>query len=335
MIASMPAHDDADQAAIIIMLLNDQDAASILSRLQPEELERLGNRMCALGDVDVTSMSSAIHGFIRHAENPDLPSTERHAHLTRVMTRAVGEVKAQNMMQRIAPQAQSRTIEIARWLAPQTLAPLLVDEHPQAIAVLLLMLDPEPAAQMLANLPADKQAGVVERIARLGPVSGHAVAMLSELLERRLAERFGQAALTMGGIREAAEIINKAARSVEQVVMPAISRKDRLLADAIEAEMFKFEQILALDAQAMGRLLREVENEVLVDALKGIGEDEHGAFFAAMSTRAADGVRDEMELRGRIKKADVEAAQQRMIQHARTLAEQGEIVFGSGDGDYV
>lgn len=335
---AIPATSDATgahDAAIILMLLNDADAAAILSRLEPEELELLGGRICALGEVNHAGMTAAIAGFIGCAEGPDLPASDRSGHLSRLMTQAVGEVKAQGMMQRIAPQSPSRTIEIARWLSPEVLAPMLTDEHPQAIAVLLLMLEAEPAAALLAALPRQHQTAVVERIARLGPVSGHAVTMLDELLGRRLAERFGHSTLKLGGVRDAAEMMNKAAGRLEAVIMPEIAAKDRPLADAIEAEMFRFEQIADLEPVAMGRLLREVENAMLVDALKGIEEEQRTAFFAAMSARAADGVKDEMEVRGRIRRTEMEQAQQGMIETARRLAASGEIAFGASDDEYV
>lgn len=159
--------------------------------------------------------------------------------------------------------------------------------------------------------------------------------MLDELLSRRLAERYGYSTLKLGGVREAAEMMNKAAGRLDAVIMPEIAAKDRPLADAIEAEMFRFEQIEDLEPVAMGRLLREVENAVLVDALKGIAEERREAFFAAMSARAADGVKDEIEVRGRIRRMDMEQAQQSMIETARRLAASGEIAFGASDDEYV
>ena len=177
---------------------------------------------------------------------------------------------------------------------------------------------------------------VVHRIATLGPVSGEAIAMLEELLHQRIAAQHGQALLDMGGAREAADIINNAGKAAEKRIMPEINRIDKALAREIENEMFKFEHLLALDPQAMGSLLREVDSETLVDALKGIAEPDREFFFAAMSARAADGVRDEIEGRGRLKLAEVEAAQKEIIDVARRLAAEGIIVFGSGgEDDYV
>jgi flagellar motor switch protein FliG len=252
-----------------------------------------------------------------------------------MMTRAIGEVKTESLMQRIAPEARTNSLELARWLTPQVLVPLVRDEHPQAIAVLLVQLDPEVAAGVLHGLPEASQSQVVHRVATLGPVSPDAIAMLEDMLARRITESHGRAALTMGGPREAADIINAAARTVERRVMPEIAKQDRALARAIENEMFKFEHLFVLDDKSMGTLLREVDSDTLIAALKGTAEDSRDVFFRAMSSRAADGVRDEIAARGRMKMAEVIEAQKAIITAARRLAAEGVIVFGAGDDDYV
>jgi flagellar motor switch protein FliG len=233
-------------------------------------------------------------------------------------------------------QAKASPLELARWLTPQALVPLVKGEHPQALAVLLVQLDPEVAAEVLHSLPQEIQPEVVHRIATLGPVAPEAIQMLEELLTRRIGECHGQGALTIGGAKEAADIINNAGKAMEKRVMPEIAKIDKALAKEIEGEMFKFEHLFALNPQAMGSLLREVDNDSLIDALKGIAEHEREVFFKAMSSRAADGVRDEIAARGRTKLADVVAAQKAIVAVARRLAADGVIVFGAGgDDEYV
>lgn len=328
---------DAERASVILMLLDDAQATQILARLEPEELTRVGRSMCDLGEVGPDRIASAIAGFITQAEKEDLPSHARMDRFRNVMTQAVGEVKAGSLLDRIAPEAQNTSIELARWLAPDVLAPMIEKEHPQAIAVLLLLLEPESAAQIMAMLPDETQPTVVERIARLGPVSPHAVTMLNEMLTSSLSRQFGKRALTMGGPREAAGLINKAHSSVEKLVMPAIGGRDADLAAAIEAEMFKFDLVLGLEPLPMGRLLRDIDSAVLIDALIGLPEEEREPIFAAMSERAAEGVRDEIEGAGRTKMSAVQAGQQTMIDELRKLAADGEIALpgARGDDDYV
>ena len=331
----------ADSAAVMMMLLDDEQTAEILGALDPQELRILGEKMVALGEIGPDVIAQAIAGFVAKTERMGLvapagPSGGRVAQVHAMMSRAVGEVKADSLMRRITPAAtQTSPLELARWLTPDALAPLLKGEHPQAIAVLLIQLDPEVAAAVLHALPPQVQPEVVHRIATLGPVSPQAIEMLEELLSRRITETHGQRPLQMGGAREAAEIINSVGKVVEKHVMGALTRRDKLLARRIEEEMFKFEHLFVLDPQSMGALLRDVANETLIDALKGISEEEREVFFRAMSSRAADGVRDEIAARGRVKLADVVNAQKEVVAVARKLAADGTIAFGAGDDDYV
>jgi len=326
----------ADRAAVMIMLLGEEEAAKLLAGLSPEELQSLGSKMCALGEIGPGAIAEAIASFAECAGEAGIPAHDRIDSVRRIMTGAVGEVKAESLMRRVAPPTEtprSPALELARWLEPELLVELISDEHPQAIAVLLVQLEPAAAAEVLAGLPEALHTPVVHRIARLGPVSPDALAILEDMLAAKIARRQGKAPLAMGGVREAAEIVNKAARTVEKRVMPGIGKVDKQLAKELENEMFKFEHLFALDTKMMGALLREIESEVLIDALKGIAEEQREVFFAAMSSRAADGVRDEIEARGRIKRSDVEAAQQSVIVVAKRLAAEGAIVIGSGGGD--
>jgi flagellar motor switch protein FliG len=239
------------------------------------------------------------------------------------------------MMQRIEPDARPRSVEMARWLVPPVLVRLIEDENPQVIAALLLLIEPEPAAEVLAMLPFELQSLVVERVAKSGAISATAIATIDTLLTQRISATYGTAALMLGGPRDAANLINLAAGELRHTVIPAIAERDAPLAERIEEELFTFEMLFDLDPMSMGRLLRDVDNEKLIDALKGLKEPQRAPFFAAMSSRAADGVRDEIELRGRLAKSDVLAAQKAIVEIAKGLAESGEIVIGSGSGEFV
>lgn len=328
--------DSASKAAVMVMLMQDDQAASILAELAPDELRLLGQRMCELGEIGPDVIAGAIAGFVEKTESLGLVAHDRVGQVRTIMGRAVGEVKADSLMRRIAPEMpKTSPIELARWLVPEALIPLIRGEHPQMIAVLLVQLDAEAAAAVLHALPADQQSEIVHRIATLGPVSPDAIAILEELLTRRIAERHGQGPLTIGGPKEAADIINGAGKAMEARVLPQIAKMDKGLAKKIEEEMFKFEHLFVLDPQSMGALLREIDNDTLIGALKGVPESEREYFFRAMSSRAADGVKDEIAARGRTKLAEVVEAQKLIVAAARKLAADGTIVFGSGDSEYV
>lgn len=336
-----PRLDPADRAAVMVMLLDDAEATRLLAGLTPAELQTLGAKMCSIGEIGPAVIAQSIAAFADSAGSSGISAHGRVDDVRRIMTGALGPMKADSIMRRIDPVEEGPrmpALEIARWLDPEVLIPLIADEHPQAIAVLLVQLEPAVAAAVLAGLPDALQTPVVHRVATLGPVSPDAIAILEETLAARISGTHGQAMLQMGGVREAAEIINGAARSVEKRVMPALVKLDKQLARDLENEMFKFEHLFVLDAQMMGQLLREVDSETLIDALKGLEEPQREIFFAAMSSRAADGLRDEIEARGRLKRSDVDAAQSAIVAVAKKLANDGTIVIGNGGGgddDYV
>ena len=324
-----------DRAAVFLMLLGDDEATGLLARLSPAELEKLGAAMMALGDVEAPHMAEALADFAGEAAREALPRRGRDDRVRTLLDKALGPTRADSMMQRIAPDAPPRSLELAQWLAPGVLVRLILDEHPQVIAALLLLIEPEPAAEVLAMLPLELQSLVVERVAKSGTISATAIATIDTLLTQRISASYGTAALMLGGPREAANLINLAAGELRNTVIPAIAERDAPLAEKIEEQLFTFEMLFVLDPMSMGRLLRDVDNEKLIDALKGLKEPDRTPFFAAMSSRAADGVRDEIELRGRLAKSEVLAAQKAIVELARGLADSGDIVIGSGSGEFV
>lgn len=332
---ALPSLSRVDRAAVFLMLLSDEEATGLLARLAPAELEKLGAAMMALGEIDQPQMAEALADFAGEAARETLPRRGRTDRVRTLLDKALGSARADSMMQRIEPDAPPRSLELAQWLAPGVLARLIPDEHPQVIAALLLLIESEPAAAVLAMLPFELQSLVVERVAKSGPISATAIATIDTLLTQRITATYGTAPLTLGGPREAANLINLAAGELRGNVLPSIAERDPLLAEKIEEELFTFEMLFMLDPMGMGRLLRDVDNAKLVDALKGLKEADRAPFFAAMSSRAADGVRDEIELRGRVAKSEVAAAQKAIVEIARGLADAGEIVIGGGGGEFV
>lgn len=331
-------HGLPELAAVMVTLLDDRQAAAILSKLTAAELETLGERMCALGEIGPEAILRSIASFSERTARLGLPAEPREGRVRALISEAIGDIKADGLMQRIAPDAEGSaltSLEILKWLTPSALVRLVHGEHPQAAALLLVQLDPEVAAQVLHGLPQDAQPDIVHRIATMGPVSPEALVMLEDLVTRKLKDPQAGEAIAMGGAMNAANIINNSGKALEKRVMPDIQKRDKALAKSIEDELFKFEHLFTLDPQSMGALLREVDNEVLIDALKGIGETERDVFFRAMSSRAADGLRDEIASRGRLKLADVVAAQKQIVGVAKRLAADGTLAMGGEDGDYV
>lgn len=323
------------RVAIFLMLLDDEEASALMARMEPDELELIGATMLEVGEIKREMMNEALEDFVTESKSDRMPVPDRKVQVREMMERSLGPTKAESMMLKLDPDPRPRSLEMARWLAPSVLLKLVEDEHPQVIAALLLMLDPQPAAEVLSNLPAHIQSVVVEKVATMGPVSQQAIDMIDKLLSQRIGANFGPAALTIGGAKDAAALINAGAGDLKGTVLPAIAQRNAPLAERIEEELFTFEMLLELDAKTMGRILRDVDNDALIDALKGIEEASRDVFFRCMSSRAADGIKDEIEMRQRLSKQDVEDAQRKIVQLARQLAEQGEISLGGGDDEFI
>lgn len=294
-----------------------------------------------MGEIAPSEVAEAISRFSHSTPDGGISDHGRMDTVRRLLTGAVGELKTDSLLRHVAPEAPAKApppspaLELLRWLDPEIIAGMLADEHPQAIAVLLLQLDTDVAAAALAMLPEDLHTPVLHRVARLGPVSSQAVAILEDTISGKIAQLHGGAPVALGGVKQAAEIINRAHRSVEKRVIPSIGKLDKPLAKALEDEMFKFEHLFALDQKMTGVLLREVESDILIVALRGLETEQQDHFFAAMSQRAADGLRDEIESRGRVKRTDVEAAQRQIVVIAKRLVAAGELIMGDGDEDYA
>jgi flagellar motor switch protein FliG len=329
------AFTGVEKAAVLMMLVGDDEAAAILQNLEPEEVRMLGKAMFAVADVAEPQVAEVLDEFVATAKDKNTIGFDPLPQIGSIMTKALGPDKAENVLSRITPREEACTIELLDWLDAAEIAALIKDEHPQIAAVLLVNLDPAVAAQVIEQLPDAMQPDVLHRIATLGPISPEALDMLRDVLSRRADSAKAPAAMPLGGAKEAAAIMNNARKATEQRVMPKVAKISKETAKAIEEEMFVFDHLLALDDKSMGTLLRGVEADVLVLALKGVDDAARNRFLGCMSSRAADGIRDEMEARGPVKLSEVLEAQKTILGIARQLAKEGTIRLGGGDDDYV
>ncbi len=326
-----------ERAAVLMMVVGDEEAAAILQKLDPDEVRQLGSAMMAVADVSEWEMAQVLDDFTGRAQERSAIQFDPRPKIESVVTKALGAERAGNVLARILPPAQNESISALIWMEPAEIAGMLEDEHPQIGAVLMAHLEPAVAAQVLEMLPEAMQPQVLRRVARLGPVTPEAIATLTDVLDRHARQPRRATGVQMGGTREAAKIMSSARKITEQKVMPKLAKLDREIARAIEEQMFVFDNLLELDDKNMGTLLRNVDSDVLVRSLKGVDEAARTRFLSCMSSRAADTIRDEMEARGPMKMADVLEAQKAMIAIARQLVKDGTITMpgGGGEDDYV
>ena len=322
-----------ERAAVLMMVVGEEEAAAILQKLEPDEVRQLGSAMFAVADVSEQEVEDVLDDFVGRARERTSIGFDPRPQIEAVMTRALGPEKAESVLARITPPEAACELELLDWLDAPEIAAMIEKEHPQIAAVLIANLDPAIGGQVLELLPDAAQPDILHRIAKLGPITPEAVDTLRGLLATRTGSP--QGGVTLGGTREAAKILSGARKATEARVMPKLFKIDKDVAKAIEEALFVFDNLLEMDDKNLGALIRNVDGEILVKSLKGVDEAVRTRFLGCMSARAADGIRDEMEARGPMKMAEVLEAQKAMIAIARGLAKDGTIQMGGGEDDYV
>jgi flagellar motor switch protein FliG len=329
---AVPAHEDEGlhAGAILLLALGEDCAAQVFKHLSPKEVQRLGERMARLTTVADAQFDEVLSRFQGTVDTQRSLVSDTGAYVSNVLKLALGEDKAGLLIDRIVQGRDVSGIESLKWMDPGAIAELIRNEHPQIIATILVHLDRDHASGVLAGFDERLRNDVVLRIATLDGIQPNALKELNEVLSKVLAggERVRKAPL--GGPKTAAEILNFLGASVESSVLGSIRTSDAELASKIEEQMFTFSDLLKLDNKSMQRVLREVQSEQLVVALKGAEPEMRERVFANMSSRAAETLRDDLDSRGPVKLSDVEAQQKEILKAARRLADEGEIMIGGG-----
>ncbi|MBN8829385.1 MAG: flagellar motor switch protein FliG [Sphingomonadales bacterium] len=323
-------------AAVLLMLFDEDEAAQILSRLEPDEVRQLGYAMYDVADVEVDEVNAALDQFVHKAKGRTTIGYGASKHIRGAMHKALGPERADNMLAKITPPTRSNKLSMLKWMEPAEIASIVEQEHPQIMAIVLAHLDAAAAASVLQLLPAEVQDDVVYRVATLGPVSSEALDDLEQLINTRGGHRIGGGQTTKrGGATEAAAIMNNIRKDHEQRIMKALNKRDKVVSQSIEDEMFIFENLLELADKDLGTVMRSIDSAVLVVALKGASDMLRNKILGCMSQRAAQSISDEMEERGPMRLAEVLEAQKQVIAEARRMGEEGTIMLGGKGDDYV
>lgn len=333
--AAPPSVDGASAAAILLMLLEEDIAAAIMGDLAPHEVKLIGAAMFRSADASEAKVEAALDQFVQRSRGVSALAVDAEPRIRNVITLAVGNVRADNILDAIAPQSSAQALEILRWMDVNVIAEVLSSEHPQVAALVLAVLTPDAAATAVESLPADLQADLLHRAARLSSVNADAIADLEALLGRYDDAQKATPRMKLGGKSDIARIFNSMSKPGGERALKAVKKWDKVLGQAIEDEMFIFENLLELDTKSLGTVLRTVDAQVLTLALKGASETLFEKSMASMSGRAADTIRDEMSEMAPVKRADVEEAQKAVVAVARQLAADGGIQLGARGDDYV
>lgn len=324
------------KSAILLMTLGEEAAGTVLQQMSPGEVQALGEAMATLAHVKRTEVDDVLEEFRLETEQYSALHLDSGSYLRAVLNKAMGNDRAADLLEGILQSTESASgIERLNQLEATEVVELIRDEHPQIIATLLVHMDRNKAAEVLEQLPERARHDAVLRVATFGGVQPAALKELTEVLTDMLGGEGGKRS-RLGGIRAAAEIVNMMSSAQEESVIKHVREHDEALAQKMIDEMFLFENLLELEDRSVQLLLKEVESESLIIALKGAPQELRDKFLKNMSQRAAEMLREDIEMRGPVRVSQVEAEQKGILLIVRRLADAGEIALGGkGDDSYV
>ena len=322
-----------ENAAILLMSLGEEEAAGVFKHLSPKEVQGLGETITKMKSISRDRVDSVLELFANTASEQSNLVSDTDEYVKTVLRRALGDDKANLLIDRILQGGDTAGIEGLKWMDPVAVGELLRVEHPQIVAAILVHLDFDHAADVLKTFTERQRNEVLVRVATLDGIQPSALKDLNEVMSKVLAggERARRASL--GGVKAAAEMINLMGASVETAVLDYIREADNDLAQKILDNMFSFDDLQKLDDKGIQAMLKEIQSESLVIALKGATPEMRELVFKNMSTRAAESLREDLESRGPVRVSEVEAEQKELLKVVRRLADEGQIVLGGSAGD--
>jgi flagellar motor switch protein FliG len=330
-----PNRNGTERAAILLLTLGESEAAAILRHMSAKEVQRVGAAMAKMKNVSRTEVEKVVSEFTTNVEAQTSVGVGADEFLRKALVNALGEDKAAAIIDRISIGRSTKGLEALKWLDARAVCELIRLEHPQMIAIVLAYLESDHAAEVLQLLPSGMRSEVVVRIASLDGVQPSALTELDDIIEKQFSGNGTAKTSVLGGPKAAANIMNALEPSHESAIMEQITKSDEALAQLIEDLVFTFDDLEGLDDRSMQELLRQVPGEGLLLALKGADDPLKDKIFKNMSQRAAEMLKDDLESKGPVRVADVEAAQKTILQTARKLAAAGTIALGGKGEQYV
>lgn len=322
-----------EKAAVFLRSIGESEAAEVLKHMAPKEVQKVGQVMATLTNVSRDEVQGVLDNFISTVEEQTGLGIGSHDYVRTMLVNALGEDKAGSVLDRILSGGNTSGLEQLKWMDARGIYEVIKLEHPQIIAIVCSFLESDQAAEVLSLFPERDQSNILLRIATLDGVQPSALTELNSILEKQFSGTSGGQTTSVGGLKTAADILNFIETSAEASIMENIKEAEPDLGQNIEDLMFVFENLIDVDDRGFQTLMREIQTDDLMLALKGCDEELKEKFFSNMSSRAAEMMRDDLEASGPVRVSDVEAAQKTILATARELSDKGEIMLGGGAGD--
>ncbi|WP_297486461.1 flagellar motor switch protein FliG [Ferrovum sp.] len=324
--------EGVSKCAVFLMSLGESEAAEVLKQLSPKEVQKISTAMASMKPLTKEQISTVFDEFHQLAGERTSVGSNSSDYIKKMLNQALGDDKAAGLIERILHGGDTSGIESLKWMDAVGIAELISNEHPQIIATILAHLEPDQCAGVLNALTERTRNDVILRIATLDGVQPLALRELNDVLTKLLMGSATTKKRIKGGTKATAEILNYVGGATEASVIEAMRAYDPELAQKILDEMFVFDNIMDIDDRGIQLILREIQSESLIVALKGASPELREKIFKNMSQRAAEMMREDLDAKGPVRVSDVEAEQKEIIKVIRRMADEGQIALG-GKGD--
>ncbi len=324
------------KAAIFLISLGPESASDIFKHLREDEVEQLTFEIARNDKIEPEDRDRVLQEFQELMMAQDFISQGGIDYARDVLERALGTQKAIDIVNRLTSSLQVRPFDFIRRTDPSHILNFIQNEHPQTIALILAYLDPQKAALIMGGLSHQIQADVAKRIAQMDRTSQEVLKDVERILEKRLSSLASEDYTSPGGIDTIVEVLNNVDRGTEKIIIEALEEEDPELAEEIKKRMFVFEDIVLLDDRSIQKVLREVDQQDLARALKGVEPDVQEKIYRNMSKRASALLKEDMDFMGPIRLRDVEESQQKIVNIIRKLEDAGDIIVArAGEEELV
>ena len=332
---SQQAHFDemsmAEKVAILLLQLGEDTTATIFSRMNVESITEVSKYIANNRSIEKNLGAAVLEEFYAIIQSNQYPNTGGMDYAREILYKALGPEEAKKVLERLSKSMQNvQNFAYLSKIKPQQLADFITTEHPQTIALILAHMEPSAAAETIYIFPDDLRAEVAMRMAKLGDISPSIIKRVSAVLESKL-EALASYKVEVGGPRAVADVFNRLGAKASKATLTQIEQLDQELAASIKEMMFTFEDIVDLDGASVREILKMVDKNDLMLALKSSADELKEKFYANMSQRAKDAFIEEMQFLGAVKVKEVEAAQRKIVEAVQTLAEQGVLQLGESE----
>ncbi|NIZ19379.1 flagellar motor switch protein FliG [Entomospira culicis] len=321
------------KAAIFLVTLGAELSSEIFKHLKEDEIEKLTFEIARLDKIETETRMIILEEFQELMLAQDFITSGGIDYARELLEKSLGSQKAVDIINRLTSSLKTRPFDFVRRADPTHLLNFIQQEHAQTIALVLAYLEPIKASQILGSLPEEKQSDVARRIATMDRTSPDVIREVERVLEKKLSSLSSEDYTAAGGVQAIVDILNIVDRTTEKNIMESLDEEDPDLAEEIKKRMFVFEDIVLLEDRAIQKVLRNVDNQELAKALKGVDAEVQDKIYRNMSKRAAVLLKEDMSYLGPTRRKDVEEAQQKIVSIIRKLEEEGEIVIARNDDE--